>query len=598
MISERQTFSHLSMVALLALIGVCVYANSFSGPFVFDDFRGVVQDSKGSLSEAKNTWNQIATSKRPLVSASFTAQYALHGPRVFGYHVVNVLIHLLTTLCFWGFLRRTLLTHRMVDRHGAVAARLAFVVALIWMVHPIQTQSVNYLSQRAELFSALFYVLVLYCVVRGSQLSNARAWYFLAVLSCALGMLSKATIITAPILVLIYDRIFLSQSISEMFKKRWGLYLGLALSYFFLMRTINPLLGDPLTMENLFLGPELKESVIGFDVRGITPFEYARTQPGVLVHYLKLSLFPLSLCFDYAWPVAETLQNILPGTVIIGALLFATGIALFRWPSLGFLGAWFFLILAPRSSFVAARDLAVEHRMYLPLAAVVALIVFSLHAGFQTLRRRGSVPQILGSLLPVGLFILITAILSGLTWQRNFVYMTESKLWRDTVSKRPENYRAWNNLGEALFREGRYKESVEPFNEAIRLKPDYPEPYNNLGSFFADRGQFDRATSYFEKALELKPFYGNVYFNIGVMLQEQGKLDEALRHYEKALSFHSFHSNPALVQAYNNVGTIFAERGQIDRALPYFEQAFKLSLGDPVINANLQRALELMQPAK
>ena len=144
-----------------------------------------------------------------------------------GYHVVNLAIHILGALVLYGVVRRTLLCASLRQRYGDEARWLALAVALIWVVHPLQTESVTYLIQRTESLMGLFFLLTLYCVIRGSTSSGRRGWYAAAVVCCALGMGSKEVMVVAPLTVLLYDRAFLSGSFREALRARAALYAGL-----------------------------------------------------------------------------------------------------------------------------------------------------------------------------------------------------------------------------------------------------------------------------------------------------------------------------------------------------------------------------------
>jgi hypothetical protein len=186
------------------------------------------------------------------------------------------------------------------------------------------------------------------------------------VAACALGMGTKAVMVTAPLLVLIYDRVFLSDSLAAVFRRRGALYAGLFGTLLILGATgIAGIVLNPARSTDLTLG-------IGY--AGSTPLEYALTQPGVILHYLRLTLWPHPLCLDYAWPLAKSARAIVPPVLIVGALLAATIASFRRWPALGFAGAWFFIVLAPTSSVIPVADVAFEHRMYLPLAGVIAVV--------------------------------------------------------------------------------------------------------------------------------------------------------------------------------------------------------------------------------
>ena len=363
--TERQPARWTRFAPLLIVAaGAIVYVNSFEGVFLFDDALHIEENPR-----IQQLWPvaDVLSGRRPAVDFSLAVNYAIGGLDVGGYHAFNLVVHLLAALTLFGVVHRSLRGRRCQDHLGRAAPELALTIALIWVVHPLQTQSVTYIIQRGESMMGLYYLLTLYCIIRGSDSSRRVVWCGVAVLAGVMGLASKAIMITAPLTVLIYDRAFLTKSFREAFRLRWGLYLALVASW-----GVLALCG---VAQGVLDPVERPGTGVGFGYKGVTPGEYLLTQSGVIMHYLRLSIWPHPLCLDYAWPVARSVREIvLPGLVIIG-LLIGTLWALRRRPWLGFAGTWFFLILGPTSSIVPIRDPAFEHRMYLPLAAVVTVLV-------------------------------------------------------------------------------------------------------------------------------------------------------------------------------------------------------------------------------
>src|SRR6266478_513622 len=294
---------------LLIGVGLIAYGNSFKAPFTFDDGLRIVDNPQ--IRHLWPPWEVMAHSSRPVVQLSLARNYALGGLNVWGYHAFNLAVHLLGGLVLFGIVRRMLESERPRARYGASACWLALAVAAIWLVHPLQTESVTYLIQRAESLMGLFYLLTLYCGIRGVQSPRPGAWFLGAVVACGLGMGSKEVMVTAPIMMLLYDRVFLAGSFREIIDRRWGLYGGLASAW-------------------VLLGVALATSRAE-DTAGIVPGEswrYAFTQFGVIVHYLRLCFWPHPLVLDYSWPLADTVSSVLPWAVVVLALLAGTGLAL------------------------------------------------------------------------------------------------------------------------------------------------------------------------------------------------------------------------------------------------------------------------------
>lgn len=560
----------LSMCLVIAA-GLWAYHNSFMGPFIFDDEIAIVENPY--LRHLWPPWRLLASTVRPLTDVSFAINYALGGLDVFGYHVVNLTIHIAAALVLFGIVRRTLLSARLRNRYGQVAQGLALAVALVWLVHPLHTQVVTYIAQRAESLMGLCYLLTLYSIIRAATSPHPSGWYVAAVTWCAVGMGSKPVMVTAPLVVLLYDRIFVSGSFNEAIHKRRGLYGGLAASWGFLALAVF-VLGTP----------QLIEPTAGFLVKGLTPLEYAQTQPGVLLHYLRLAVWPHPLVLDYVWPVARTMHAIVPQTLVVGGLLLATLWALRVRPELGFWGAWFFLILAPSSSLIPIADRMVEHRMYLPLVAVVVLLVLGTQAslrrllGGQERLRRG-----LSGLLVLG----VVTTLGTLTIQRNQDYRTAVTIWQDTVAKRPHNPRAHVNLGNALVKQGAFDEAMISYTNALRMKRDYEEAHLNLGIALSRQGKFKEAIAYYVEAIRLRPHYAEAHNGLGHALLMEGELAEAIAHFSEAIRL-----KPEYAEAHSNLGVALAREGKPLEAIAHYAKAVWLKPDSAEAHYNLGVALD------
>jgi len=314
---------------------------------------------------------------------------------------------------------------------------------------------------------------------------------------------------------------------------------------------------------------------VGFKMKSLTPVEYLQTQFGVIVHYLRLALWPDALVLDYAWPVARTASAIIPFAAIIIGLLAATVWALVRRPAVGFLGAWFFLILAPTSSVMPIADLAFEHRMYLPLAAVVALFIIGAYrighefiARFtQSAARRKQIGQFVGA----GALAVIIAALASSTFLRNTYYQSEIVMWADIVKKRPANARAHNNLGMFLAERGHYAEALAHFDEACRLNPDDALAKNNLALTLANQGRISEAIPLYLDALQRKPDYTDAHFNLGRALAAQGDLEAAKAHFIDTVKL-----DPTYGEAYYGWAMALKKQGRAAEAVEPLRRAIEL----------------------
>jgi len=548
---------------LLVIVGLLAYHNSFRDGFVFDDERYIVKNPR--IQQLWPPWEIITESSRPVVLLSLAANYALGGLNPWGYHLFNVAVHILAALTLYAVVRRTFATGVLPSDWDESAPWLAGMVSLIWLVHPLQTESVTYVIQRGESLMGLFYLLTLYCAIRGSGLSRSRWWQVGAVACCALGMATKPVMVTAPVVVLLYDRVFLARSWHAVVEQRWRLHAGLAATWLTL----------PLLLANG--SSEWKHSA-GFGFGGMSSLQYALTQPGVILHYLRLAFWPRPLCFDYGWqygwPAAQSIGDALPALIVLGGLLVATAWAWRHKPALGFLGVCFFVLLAPTSSFVPVADLVVEHRMYLPLAAVVVVVIVGVFALERNLVRAGRNTRRMLEWVAGGTIVLL---LTALTIQRNRDYRSDLAIWQDTVAKCPDNPRAHHNLGMELGRAGRNREEVEQYIQALWLKPDYADAHYHLGAAAWEAGDRLVAIEHWQQTLRIKPDYVEAQCSLALALEQTGKVREAIGHYEQALRI-----KPDYAEALNNLAWLLAtlapaEGGDQARAVTLAQRACDLT---------------------
>jgi tetratricopeptide (TPR) repeat protein len=595
---------------IIVLAALAAYANSFSGPFLFDDVGSITNNPTilhfgSALSPPTNA----GTGGRPLFNLTFALNYALGGMDARGYHAFNLLIHALAGLTLFGVVRRTLLRPAISEcGRGALTPHLspmwgggtpptvlALAVAVIWVVHPLQTEAVTYISQRAESLMGLFYLLTLYCFVRSTDETGERreargeraekeardpkvsrslasclpvrrsfsegGWPLASVLACLLGVLTKEIIVTAPVMVLLYDRTFVAGSFREAWRLRWKYYLGLA--------------GTWLLLAHEMTG--LGQRAVGFDEGGTdTWWTYALTSCRSAVLYLKLAIWPHPLVFDYGHYMIQHASEAVPYALVLAVLLLGTATALWRWPVAGFAGAWFFLILAPTTSVVpiGGQPMA-EHRMYLSLAAVIGLVVLGL---YKWMGRRSLV-----------LFAAMAVGLGCLTIERNKVYHSRLALWTDTVAKQPDNARAHNDLGNAYLALGRLPEATTEFQTALRIYPDYMDAHYNLGGIMAKTpAQWPEAISHLEAALQIDPDNAEAHNALGgVLMNFPDRLPEAMGHLNEAVRI-----KPDLADAHNSLAIILAgTAGGLPDAISEYETALRINPGFAMAHYNLATAL-------
>ncbi len=570
----------------LLILGLVVWHSSLSGAFLFDDHGRIIGNA--SLERLRPLSTHLGTS-RPLVTLSLAINHALGGTNPWGYHVVNVGVHLFAALLLFGIIRRTF--DRIASDRNALDGKapalssppapvpvvstssgkapalpslaappsssrsigetvrraapwLAFAAAALWMAHPLQTQSVTYVIQRAESMMGMFYLLTLYCVIRGATATVGRVinwtycWYAAAVLACLAGMGCKEVMITAPFMVLLYDRIFLSGSFAATLRRRWLLYLSLFATTILVFTHgagAGALTGESAAQDN-----------VGFGVPGLTGWQYPLTQPEVILRYLRLAFRPTGLILDHDWPFAKRLTDVLVPGIVLLALLVLSALLLWKRPRLGYLAAWFFLILAPTSSFVPIKDPIFEHRMYLSLAAVIVATVllghWVLHVIHARLEPKSATRVAAGA-------VLLLAPLSALgiaTIRRNRVYHSPLAMWQDVADKQANSARAHNNLGHAFFEQDRLDEAIAEYRRAFELDPTLRGPGENLADMrerfregaldLLSAGDKAGAVEWFRRADAASPGDIRVTINLANALSDLERRDEAIETLRRGLS--------------------------------------------------------------
>ncbi|QYM78141.1 tetratricopeptide repeat protein [Horticoccus luteus] len=548
-----------------------VYANVLSAPFVFDDSSAIVDNPSirhlwppgDALTPPTTAAGAVG---RPIVNLSLALNYAIGGLEVRGYHLFNLALHFAAALTLFGLVRRTLVRPTVRDLFGADALWLAFGIALLWAVHPLLTESVASVIQRSELLGALFYLLTLYTFVRSVEDNASRGWAALSIAACVLGVAAKEIVATAPLVALLYDRTFVAGTFRAAWIRRRWFYAGLA--------------GSWLLLALLMASNHDRGGTVGFGL-GVSVWHYALTQCRALVLYLRLSLWPAPLVFDYGTSVAQTLGAVWWQAVLLVALLAGTVFALVRRPRVGFLAGGFFVILAPSSSFVPlATQTIAEHRMYLPLAAVVSLAVL----GAYRLGQRWALAGVAA----------LSLVAAAATVDRNFDYRSAIALWTDTVAKQPDNARAHVNLGNALALDRQVDAARAEFQRALDLEPRNAQACFGLANALVARGQFAAAVPLLRIALSVEPDYPLADYALGDCLVHLGQLDDGLAHYQRAAQHRP--DDGDILHAYASA-LDFA--GRDEAALAQYQAALRLAPHDVSLHQEIGMLLGRMgRPAE
>ena len=552
--------------ALLAGAAALAYSDSWSGPFIFDDPGAILQNPtiRPGARLAALVLGPPGTSAagRPLVNLSLALNRAISGTEVWSYHGLNLLIHIAAGLVLFGLVRRTL---RGIGWAGADGAALA--AALLWTLHPLQTESVTYVIQRAESLMGLCYLATLYAFARYAA-GGDRAWGALCVTACLLGMGAKEVMVTAPIVVLFYDRGFVSESFRESWQRHRGVYAGLAATWLLLLLLLFGTGGN-------------RGGTIGFGVT-IPWWQYLLTQFPAVAQYLRLSLWPHPLVLDYGAAWAQGPGDVLPFVPVVAILVGGTAYALWRYPRAGFLGCWFLAILAPTSSVVPGiRQTVAEHRMYLPLAAVIVALVLVV----QRLTARAPFGRRLAGALA---FAACLAAAAG-TYARNHDYRSALAIWSQTAAERPGNAYAHLNLAFALSDAGRPAEAITELQLAVRLNPGLAEGHVTLGLALVAAGRLPEAVAEYERALLLRPDYPEGEFDLANALAQGRDLPGAIQHFQRALVL-----QPHFPAAHLNLGNAWLQAGRPEEAVREYREALRLQPDYADAQNNLAVALRAL----
>jgi tetratricopeptide (TPR) repeat protein len=510
----------LFAMGILLLAGVLAYSNTFQSPFHFDDTRTIVNNrSIKNILDLKAVWNPWPT--RFVTFLSLALNYRLGGLNVSGYHILNILVHVLSAIMVWWLMLLTFFTPVMKDEKITMHARvIALFGGLIFVTHPVQTQAVTYIIQRSASLATLFYLASLAMYVKSKLLLRQGAagrskWLYRCSLTAAvLAMFSKEMTITLPLAVILYEFCFFRTD------KRFDWKYAAPMLYTVLIIPVTMLLTGSVDVGGMHRVLESKTS--------ITAWQYLLTQFRVILTYIRLLLMPVNQNLDYYYAISRSLAEpaLLASMAVLAAIL-ATAVKIFsKYRLVSFGIFWFFLTLLPESSFIPIKDVIFEHRLYLPMAG----FCFFLAGGLYYVFGERSLP----SAVTISLVIVICC--TALSYQRNLVWKSEFTLWNDVVRKSPMKARPYNNRG-CIYREkGRIAEAIADFDRAIKRNPRLAPIYRNRGLAYRRQGKLQQAIADYTKAIEIKPGYASAYYERAAIYLIMKDYDKAWADVKKAIS--------------------------------------------------------------
>ncbi len=587
----------MGTVAVVCLAAIA-YSPALRGPQIYDDQQSIQNNPSivhlWPLSGPLHPPAGMVVSGRPLVNLSLAFNYWLNGAlgvdqspdpggpdKTLSYHVLNLIIHLGCGLLLLGIVRRTLASGRVGERWRRRADPVALLIAAVWLLHPIQTEAVDYLSQRTELLVSLCYLATLYCSIRAwdaERQQTRRGWLVGGVVACALGMTAKEVMVSAPIIVVLYDRAFRTSSWRELLSaangRRW-FYGALVATWAILVA---------------LLWNQPRGVTVGA-AAWMSPLEYLHTQGWAILHYLRLAFLPTALSIDYSYHPVEHWRGV-PGLLVLtafGVLTILAWTRANRWGWFGFLGAWFFLILAPSSSVVPIlTELVAERRMYLALAAIIALTVVAIDVAWQRLiaiRSRNGHPVAPSTqrAITIVTVAIVAIVLLAATFERSRLYQSPESLWRDAVATVPDDPRAWVNLGAVLATgDPPRRESADSmFREALRRDSLFPDAILNVAIDELDTRDYAAAEPRFRRFLAFDSTSAIALGGLAKLLLQRGDTAGALPFLER------FAQRQPAVGPLMVLSAIYLARGRENDATAAVRQAVALDRSNSELTLRL-----------
>jgi protein O-mannosyl-transferase len=593
------------ILVVIALVGALAYSNTFTVPFQFDDHAYVVNNPTLrtfqyfiSPSEVTTLGQQSPTSfpialrsafmTRIVGHLSLAINYHLHGLHVVGYHMFNLMIHILNGILIYLIVMAILETEYFSSPSRKETLNLHLIIpgacSLLFVSHPIQTQAVTYISQRFTSLATLFYLLslLLYIRFRTSSPGRGRSVYYTIGLGSAVAaMLTKEFTFTLPIIIALFEITFLSGN----GRNRIRTLIPFAATLLIIPLLIFIQQGTLKALDSTM------RSMTAADETNIPRVHYLLTQFRVVILYIRLLFFPIGQNVDHAVSVYTSPFDLPTLFSFISLLaLFSFGVYLYfaakrkkEYPELklaSFGIIWFFVTLSVESSVIPLGELVAEYRVYLPsvgmIVAFVSIVIYAVRRVSTVWSQR---PGVFYGVL--GVVVISLAI--G-TYLRNTVWASEVSLWEDAAKKNPDKIRPLQNLGMYYSQQGRLAEAEEKLQKAIRINPRNYELHNNLGIVYRKQGDLAGAIREYSISLQLQPTDPMAHYNIGNIYLSQGNLEGAMREYQASIRL-----APDYDEAHNNLGIVYERSGKIDAAIMEFRRAISLNPE----NLNARNNLEL-----
>jgi tetratricopeptide (TPR) repeat protein len=506
-------------VILIAIVGILAYANSFNNSFQFDDGFHIVDGSKiKNFDNVLSASHWKAVGNRPFSFFTLAVNYQLNKLDVTGYHIANVLFHILSG--FIAFLLTMEIMSLSVFRKNKTIDNFKVLIALftafIFVAHPIQTQAVTYIIQRMAVLAGLFYMWSVLLYIRGRKahlLNQAdKQWKPYALYAGAffvgfLGFLSKQNAITFPVAFILAEIFFIRNEEQKIDRKFVAIFSSAVGVIILLGLIINGLPSE-------------------FDK--ISRSNYLYTQFRVLVKYWQLLFLPVNQHLDYYFTVSNSLwgtKELLSLLFLLGTIALGTWLYMKKWFIVSFGIFWFYLTLSLESSIIPIRDVIFEHRLYL---AVLGFGFAISYLAFYFLSSKNA-------RYPVIALSFLTLIYIGASLNRNKVWHDPYTLWSDSVKKSPKRERAWYWLATSYMTDKDTENARKCYDTSINCNPGFPLAYNGRGNLKKETGDFEGAIKDYDVAVTLDPAYVTAFYNRGITYAALNKLDESIQDYNRSI---------------------------------------------------------------
>lgn len=554
--TNKKGLKNIFLLFLIVVITFIAYSNSFDCSFHFDDYDNIVNNkSIQDLNDFDSWWN--FSPNRRVSMFTFVVNYHFSQEDVFTYHLVNFIIHLLTSALIFFFVLKLFETPVLKDYKTLKEIKLlAFFTAVIFAVHPLGTQSVTYIIQRQNALATMFYIaaILVYLKLRINSFNSIRKGFlaFVLIVFSFLAFFSKENAYTLPIMLLSVEFfLFRSGKIFSNLKKRNVLFLGAGLIliagfviYWFSFSVFKPL------PPNQAMG----------NAEVITSYNYFLTQLSVIPKYLQMIVVPVNQNIDHDIALKTSFADIgvLAGLSMVLALLFLVYYFYKRNRLLSFGIIWFFIAISIEASIIPIQDVFFEHRTYLPSIGIILAVLLILSNYLFDKHQK----------LLIGVLLSIVLLSSYMTFNRNKVWQDEISLWTDAVAKSPNKPRPYVNLGNAYELKENWQKAIEFYSKSIELSDKYAIVYYNRANVYSKLGDFDNAIADYSKAVSISPGYGTAYYNRGLAYSRTYQHDLAVADYSKSIEL-----NPEFYNAYYNRGLDYLALGNYHEAINDFDKS-------------------------